>query len=86
MKAVWTAANDKLGRLLIVEKNFNYPADHTSNSDHINKHDELKNTPFYIKDAVDDVIEMVLKYGGDVIFVEEGVLAEFDHIALIQYY
>jgi hypothetical protein len=40
----------------------------------------------YIKDAVDDVMEKVLETGGDVEFVDEGMLKDYDHIALVQYY
>ena len=46
----------------------------------------IADSPFYIKDAVDDVIEKVLKNGGDVEFVDEGLLKDYQHIALIQYY
>ena len=41
---------------------------------------------FHIKDAVDDFIEMVLHSGGDVEFVDEGILNGYEHIALIEYY
>ena len=44
------------------------------------------NNPFYIKDAVDDIMEKVLQNGGDVEFVENGVLKDYERIALIQYY
>ena len=39
-----------------------------------------------IKDVVDDLIERVLQDGGDVQFAEDGELAEYGHIVLIQYY
>jgi hypothetical protein len=48
--------------------------------------DEAIVNPSYIKDAVDDIIEKMLEYGGDVEFVDEGVLKDYDHIALIKYY
>jgi hypothetical protein len=35
---------------------------------------------------VDDVIEKVLENGGDVEFVDEGVLKDYHHIALILFY
>jgi hypothetical protein len=62
----------KNSRLLLVEKGY-------SETTH-------GNNPFYIKDAVDDVIEKVLSGGGDVEFVEDGALKAYDHIALIRYY
>jgi len=41
---------------------------------------------FYIKDAVDDIIEKVLENGGDIEFVDQDVLRDYGHIALIRYY
>ena len=40
----------------------------------------------YVKDAVDDIIEKVLESGGDVEFVEEGVLNYYGQIALIKFF
>jgi len=84
MKEVWRQASLHKGRLLVIEKNFIYPAEHTDNKETIEKLTLPYNKFSYIKDAVDDAIEKVLEYGGDVEFVDEGVLK--DHIALIQYY
>lgn len=75
MEKVWEEADHKKGHLLVVEKNYMYQ--------------EQKNeaaTAFYIKDIVDDVIEKVLANGGDVEFVDMGILDNYEHIALIQYY
>lgn len=83
---VWKTAHDKQGRLLIVEKNFVYPADKAAEGEHIYPHDETTESAFFIKDAVDDIIEQVLEHGGDVVFVDEGMLAEYGRIALIRYY
>lgn len=35
-------------------------------------------------EVIDDVMEKVLKAGGDVEFVEPGLLAAYDHIVLIE--
>jgi len=86
MNDVWYEAMHKKGKLLIVEKNYMYAAEHAEREDVIYKATEPYNKFSYIKDAVDDVIEKVLESGGDVEFVDEGVLAGYDHIALIQYY
>ena len=83
---VWKAAGEKRGRLLIVEKNFIFPAQHGSSPDVIYKNDDLVQKPFYIKDAVDDIIEKVLASGGDVEFVDEGILKDFNKVALIEYF
>ena len=83
---VWKAAGEKRGRLLVVEKNFIFPAQHGSSPEVIYNNDDLVQKPFYIKDAVDDIIEKVLASGGDVEFVDEGILKYFSKIALIEYF
>jgi hypothetical protein len=83
---VWHEATHKKGKLLIVEKNYMYAAEHAGREDVIYEATEPYNKFSHIKDAVDDVIEKVLENGGDVEFVDEGVLGNYDHIALIQYY
>ncbi len=86
IKDVWKEAVSHKGRLLLVEKNYMYPAEHGSNEQLIHDLKEPYNQFSYIKDAVDDVIEKVLEGGGDVEFTDEGVLEKYQHIALIQYY
>lgn len=83
---VWTAASNKNGRLLIVEKDFMFPAHYGTNANRIYAEDSSMQHPFYIKDAVDDVMEKILQNGGDVEFVENGVLKNYGKIALIRYY
>ena len=86
MESVWKTAAEKRGRLLVVEKNYICPARQGDTPDLIYiSHDMLQND-FHIKDAVDDCIEMVLHSGGDVEFVDEGILNGYEHIALIEYY
>jgi hypothetical protein len=86
MREVWKEAMNHKGRLLVVEKNYMYAAEHGSTEEVINKAAEPYNRFSYIKDAVDDVMEKVLENGGDVEFVDEGVLKDYQHIALVQYY
>ena len=86
IKDVWKAAAQKKGRLLVVEKNFVYPAQHGAKPELIFRKDEHLKNAFYIKDAVDDIIEKVLASGGDVEFVDEGALKSFHKIALIEYF
>lgn len=86
IQEVWRQAADKRGRLLVVEKNYMCVARHGAQDNLIHPLKETDNTPFYIKDAVDDVIEKVLKYGGDVEFVDEGMLKDYGHIALVLFY
>ncbi len=86
IKEVWREAMNLKGRLLVVEKNYMFAAEHGSNESIIFKTVEPYNKYSYIKDAVDDVIEKVLENGGDVEFVSEPILKDYNHIALIQYY
>jgi hypothetical protein len=86
IQEVWSAATHKNGKLLIVEKDFNCPAYLAAHLDKIQPEDENERKPFYIKDAVDDVMEKVLESGGDVEFVDNGVLVAHDHIGLIKFF
>jgi len=63
-----------------------YAAEHGSSDEIIYKATEPFNKFSYIKDAVDDVIEKVLENGGDVEFVDEGLLKDYHHIALILFF
>ncbi|MBK7434336.1 MAG: hypothetical protein IPI66_10795 [Chitinophagaceae bacterium] len=86
MVDVWREAMAGKGRLLVVEKNYMYAASHGESPEIIEPMTESI-TPFScIRDAVDDVLEKVLEGGGDVEFVNEGVLDEYRKIALVQYY
>lgn len=86
MKAVWRDASNKKGQLLVVEKNYMFPAQHSATDDVIEKLEEPYNRFSYIKDAVDDVMEKVLENSGDVEFVDEGLLKDYEKIVLINYY
>jgi hypothetical protein len=68
---VWTAACSQKGRLLVVEKNYV----------HARRKPEGGK-----KDAVDDIIENVLRHGGDVEFVDEGMMKDYQRIAMIVFY
>ncbi|MBS1688085.1 MAG: hypothetical protein JSS96_05135 [Bacteroidetes bacterium] len=86
VKAIWTAAKEKNCSLLIVEKNYMYPADYTGDEKYIQKHDSAGTSILNMKDAVDDIIEQVIQAGGEVRFVDEGLLKEYLHIVLVRYY
>lgn len=70
--------------LLVIEKGYMHAAGIGSTGKL-----HLFNEPYrrysYAKDAVDDTIEKVLENGGDVEFVNKGLLEDFQHIALVQY-
>ncbi|MFN8243669.1 MAG: hypothetical protein U0X40_06400 [Ferruginibacter sp.] len=83
---VWQEATQKKGKLLVVEKNYRYAAARSDREEVIYDTAGISNTFSLIRDAVDDVIEKVLENGGDVEFVEEGLLDAYEHIALVLYY
>ncbi|MBL0307920.1 MAG: hypothetical protein IPQ25_18395 [Chitinophagaceae bacterium] len=83
---VWREAMNHKGQLLVVEKNYMVAAQHGSQEDVIYKVAEPATNFSYIKDAVDEVIEIVLENGGDVEFIDENFLGEYQQIALVKYY
>jgi Bacterial archaeo-eukaryotic release factor family 3 len=86
IKNVWREAMQNKGRLLAVEKNYMYAAEHGSSDDSIDEITPPYNKFSYIKDAVDDIIEKVLENGGEVEFTDEDTLKDYQHIALVQFY
>lgn len=40
--------------------------------------------PFNSQEVIDDIMEKVLKAGGDVEFVQPGMLTAYQHIALVE--
>ncbi|MEO6219305.1 MAG: hypothetical protein ABIO81_02680, partial [Ginsengibacter sp.] len=82
---VMSAASLHKGRLLVVEKNYICPIQHGS-EDNIHSCYAGNINPFYIKNTVDEVIDKVLENGGDVEFVDDNLLQDYQRIALIQYY
>jgi hypothetical protein len=86
VRDVWNAAFNKRGRLLLVEKDFSVKAKTGKQPDKLITSGVQENDYHFISDAVDDIIEMVLKYGGDVAFVDNGKLDAHDRIAMIKYY
>lgn len=86
IKDVWREAFEAKGRLLVVEKNYVYPAQRGSHNNLIDSDVYSKLELTKMKDAVDEVIEQVLAHGGDVEFVENGVLQDYLYIAMVLYY
>jgi len=83
---VWAEATHHKGVLLVVEKNYVHNGYKGSKEDVIYQSIAPRAKYSYVKDAVDDIIEKVLESGGDVEFVEEGVLNYYGHIALIKFF
>ena len=86
MSEVWHEAMNHKGRLLVIEKNYAYDAEHEGSEDVVYKTIWPYSKFSYNKNAVDDVIEKVLENGGDVEFVDKDVLTDYHKIALVRYY
>lgn len=82
---VWRLANEGWGYLLLVEKDFHFPARVDKTGRLITPADDAT-APDVIEDAVDDIIETVLSKQGRVVFVENGQLETHQRIALILRY
>ena len=82
---VWRLAKDGRGHLLLVEKDFHYPARMDESGRHITPADDVTG-PDVMADAVDEIIETVLSKQGRVVFLENGQLETHQRIALILRY
>lgn len=83
VKQVWKESMKRKGMLLVVEKSYCYPEQECTGEEILFNVMEPHHSYSYVKSAVDDIIESVFENGGDVEFVEDGMLKEFEHIVLI---
>jgi hypothetical protein len=84
---VWTAAQERKGGLLVVERDYACKAKIGSDKYDLILDDLDIDEPYVtLKDAVDDIIELVVKSRGDIVFVNNGKLEQYNKIALITYY
>ena len=79
---VWRAAFDKRCQILLVESDFEYPADSSAEGDRLLPY--TGKGPQALDDAVDEVIERVLADGGEVFFYDPGVLRSEEHTSELQ--
>jgi hypothetical protein len=86
LRDVWKQATQHKGRLLIIEKKFISPNKEVNNDQVIYMPNSTYTRYSCTRDIIDDIIEKVLENGGDVEFVDEGLLNEHNKICLIQYY
>lgn len=84
----WFAAQEGRIKTLIVEKEFHCPAILSDDGFNLDLDiDGKETTPDKLKeDAVDDLIELVLSKGGDIVFLEDGKLKTHQHLAGITRY
>jgi len=86
IEQVWNDIYNKKGRLLIVEKDFMASGEHVNDGFIFYKPTTSENKFSHMHDVVDDAMELILTNGGDVVFVDNGLLNSYEHIALIKYY
>ena len=83
---IWTAVSEGKGRFLLVEKDFRMPGFTVPENEYFLTLRPPKGKHETIADAVDEIMETMLEKGGDVIFTENGQLAEYGGMALISRY
>lgn len=84
---VWQLAHQGRGAHLLVEENYHTPA--WTHEDHLHPAEQPPTgepAGTLVDDAVDDVVELVARQGGEVTFVGDGSLATDGRIALIVRY
>ncbi|GAA5034794.1 hypothetical protein GCM10023258_35960 [Terrabacter aeriphilus] len=81
MPAVWLASRAERPEMLAVEEGLFYPARLSRDGDFLTPAEDVEH-PDVIDDAVDEVIEAVLRRGGWVALVRDGALADRDRVAL----
>jgi hypothetical protein len=80
---VYRTAQEGRGRLLFVEEGYQQAAKIEDNRLFF---DVDPKAPGVIDDLVDDIVETVLQFGGQVVFVPDGTLEKYDRIAMILRY
>ncbi len=83
MEQVYSMAKSGKGKLLVIESDFIAATEQTKGKERNIRQAASFGNRFYIHDAVDDVIEKVLENGGEVEFVEPGVLGVYGRIVLV---
>ena len=87
LQQVWKATNEGNASKLLVEKDFRKPGFVLilNGTNHLYIRPPKKPHKI-LADAVDDIIELVLEKSGQVYFVDNGLLKDYKHIALITRY
>lgn len=82
---IWRKSFAGRGHLLLVEENFHFPARVDESGQHLTPAEDVT-APDVIDDAVDEIIEAIISMGGEVVFMEDGQLADHQRMALILRY
>lgn len=80
---VYQVAQEGRGRILFVEESYQQAAKIEDNNLIL---DVDPKAPGVTDDLVDDIVETVLQFGGQVVFVPDGALEKYDRIAMILRY
>ena len=86
MQDALKAAIQNKGRLLVVEKKLMNSGLISKTYHPFTKINSAGNEVFFIKDDLDNIIKKVFENGGDVEFIDNGLLKNYGHIALIESY
>jgi hypothetical protein len=78
----WRAGQEGRGTVLLVEEDYHYPARLDASGLQLSSAGD-PTAPDVIDDAVDELIEIVLAKGGQVVFVDNGALEAHQRIAMI---
>ncbi len=85
LNEIWSAIGQSRGQTLFVKSDFFQPA--IIKDDKITPVDsEQHNQPDVIDDVLDEMMEEIFRFGGDVVFVEDDSLEEYGQVALITRY
>lgn len=85
IEEVWKSARHCRSKSLFIENNYVLPAYFGDNASLPYGKNIVAKRSAHLRDAADDAIENVLKDGGDIYIVDEGVLNDYLHIALIKH-
>lgn len=85
LNEIWEAVQEGKGKTIFVEEGYYQPARNDNGILTPIKPEEIE-AEHDVNDVVDDMIEFTLKFGGDVVFLEEGGLEKFNKIALVTRY
>jgi hypothetical protein len=82
MDAVWRMTHEKKGGILVVETNYRVAGCVDATGRYVASAD-VPNATLVMDNVVDAVIELVIQTGGHVHFVDDGVLAQHEHIVFV---
>ena len=83
---IWAALNEGRGKTLFVKKGFFQPAIITENNELTLVNEDERSEKGVVDDIIDEMIELNLSMGGDVVFIKNEDLDEFQNLSLVTRY